>query len=398
MNLVLRASQCDRIFACPGSMLAAELVQRRESADGDEGREIHYQIASAAIEQLGAVADPPLAPPPRRIKLPAFSSWIPAWAIEHIRELVPSDWSLMVEVPLAYAYELPRPQPDCAAITFSGHLDVFAISPDGTDALGIDWKSGQVGADPAENNWQAAVYMGLAKRAWPDLRRVKFILAQPRVDEESTGIPRISETVLEGNALDRLNSVLADKACSVLENRHETDSGPKQCRWCPLANSQKACLCPSLQAEQAFMKARLTPETLAALANSPDDGLIGDFVLAGRTLAAPLKEVTELLHARLDAQGYVDSASGHRITRKIMKGDIEIPDKVAFRKAVEEVLPERERQDQCMSWSKGAIIEQIAEARGIPKESKKEASASGIWKDRLEGLVVQAERRILVVT
>jgi hypothetical protein len=398
MNLTLRASQADRIFACPGSMLASEYVQRTESSDGDEGTQIHYEIAKLAVDTLGALADPPLAPPCRRVKLPTFSSWIPAWAIERIRELVPADWSLMVEVPLAYEYALPRPQPDCTAITFSGHLDVLAISPDGTEAVGIDWKTGQVGADPAESNWQAAVYMGLAKKAWPGLSKIKFVLAQPRIDEESAGIPRISETTLEGDALERLNSVLADKACTALENRYETDSGPKQCRWCPLANSQKACLCPSLQAEQAFMKSRLTPETLAALAQSPDDGLIGDFVLAGRTLAAPLKEVTELLHARIDAQGYVDSASGHRITRKVTKGDIEIPDKVAFRKAVEEVLPERERQDQCMSWSKGAVIEQIAEARGIPKESKKEASASGIWKDRLEGLVVQNERRVLVVT
>ncbi len=422
LPLTIRASEADRVFSCHGSLLAAGQVPREDKGDGDEGAEIHFQIATRAVAELGAT--PPeeglVAPKlPDGYKLPPFSAWIVDWALERIKELVPQDWSLMVELPIAYRYELPRPvwvplseiiglipadhevkdgKVCIRYVILSGHMDIFAISPDGTQSIGIDWKSGIVGADPAESNWQAGTYLGLGKMGWEALINSRFYLAQPRIDEEATGVPRVSRATLEGDALNRINTALAEHVCLMLEDRYTTDSGPKQCRWCPLALSDRACLCPSLKGDEDFMKAQLTTAALAALKERPNDAQLGDFVLIGRTLAAPVKAATDLLHERLEAQGYVDAGCGHRITVKITKGDIEIPDKTAFRETVERILPERERQDRCVSWSKGALIEEIASARGLHKESKKEASAKDVWDTHLAPLVVQGERRTLVVT
>ena len=425
LPLTIRASETDRIFSCHGSLLAAALVPRDPRPDGDEGAYIHFQIALRAITELGAIApDGGLVAPKVSdgYKLPAFSAWIIDWAFERITELIPRDWSLMVEVPVAYRYELPRPvwvpvdeiEGDIPHefivragpvnevlvdhVIISGHMDILGISPDGKRSIGIDWKTGQVGADAADENWQAGTYLGLGKMAWEELDDSTFWLAQPRIDEEATGIKRMSDTRLQGVNLQRMNTVLAEEANKALEDRYTTDDGPKQCRWCPVALSDRACLCPSLKNSANFMKANLTKETLEALKAKPNDGLLGDFVLAGRTLSEPVKKATELLHERIDAQGYVDATSGHRITRKIQKGDISIPDKTAFRVKVEGVLPERERQDRCVSWSKDSLISEIAAARGIHKESKKEASATDVWANELAPLTVQEERRLLVIT
>jgi hypothetical protein len=255
-----------------------------------------------------------------------------------------------------------------------------------------------VGAEPAENNWQAGTYMGLKKLAYPALRKSRFILAQPRIDEEASGIPRISVTTLEGDQLDAMNATLAERVNAALENRYETDSGVRQCRYCPVALSDRACHCPSLKADLQFMKANLTPEALAALAATPNDAQLADFVLTGRTLTNPVKDATDLLKTRIKAQGYVDSGSGSRITIKTTAGDISIPDPTAFRQKVEDVLPERERQDRCVSWAKGALINEIADARGIKKDSKEETSGREIWDLHLAPLVVQGQRETLVIS
>jgi len=419
LPLSLRASESDRVFTCHGSLLAVPLVPRSERDDGLEGSAIHYQIAKRAVEELGATAEDGLQPVD--FKLPRFSQWIPQWAIDLLREKIPADWSLMVEVSFEERYELPRhvwvpvseiegPIPGdheqrgnevCIKyVVLTGHADILALSPDATEAIGVDWKSGTVGADPAESNWQAAQYTGLAKLSWPTIQKMTFILAQPRIDEEATGIKRVSDVTLEGAALDRLNSVLADEVNKALEDRYTTNSAPKACRYCPVAGP----LCPSIQSEVQSkvqfndMKATLTPAALAALKEPVTDAVLGDFVISGRILADPVKQATEMLHKRIDEKGYVDAGCGSRITRIIRKGDISIPDKTKFREAVEVILPERERQDRCISWSKSTLIDEIAEARGIHKESKKGDSAAGVYSAHLEPLTVQGERRLLVIS
>lgn len=433
MNLTIRCSGLDQLFACNGSLLAQSLVSRRESEDGAEGSLVHYLIAKRLVLELGATAPDGLAPPvlPKGYALPAFSAWIVDWAVEHIRQSVPPDWTLMVEVGLAYEFDLKRPvwipaeelmpdfmtHADASAgtwtdtsdpahpvlkvlvnrFTLSGHLDVLAMSPDGRQSIGFDWKSGVIGADPAEQNWQASGYDTLVARAWPDVDDARFQLCQPRIDEDATGIPRVSVSALNDNELRLMADVIVENVNLALENRYQTNSGMKQCRYCALALS-RPWDCPSLKGDSEFMKATLTPDALEALRATPKDGQLGDFVIIGRTLTEPIKAATELLHERLDAVGFVDADCGTRITRTTRPGDYDIPDKQAFHATLKQVLPAEEDRVECASFSMTEIKKKIASTRGIPQKSKKPGAvdASKVFDAELRPLTNQKESRILV--
>ena len=421
--LTFRSSSLDMRFACNGSLLAESLVSRRESDEGTEGSLIHYLIAKRLVAELGATEPEGGLPAPRLPKgyeLPAFSAWLVDFGVEHVRQNVPPEWILMVEAEFSYEYQLPRPvwipihelsekvptdavrrtvgdveEVLVSAITRSGHLDWLAISPDYTEAKGGDWKSVVVAVEPAESNWQAASYITLVHQAWPEIQSIKFQMIQPRIDEEATGIERVSSTTLAGEELDRMDAIIIDKINSVLENRYTTNSGMKQCRYCALALTRPQD-CPSLQLELQHMKATLTPEALAALRQQPRDGLLGDFVISGRTLTEPIKAATEMLHERLDVVGFVDADCGTRITRTSRPGAYEIPNKPAFAERLRSILPQPE-VDECASYSTDEIKKRIAKHRGIPQKSSKPGviDAKGVFDMDLRPLTTQKESRLL---
>lgn len=420
LPLTIRASHADTAFSCNGSLLAIPRVpERTDIADSIEGSLLHYLIAKRLVLEMGAVEpEGGLEPPvlPKGYKLAAFSAWIVDWAVGVVRESVPTDWSLSVEVPLAYRYDLPRPvwvpvseiigpipadhevKEGMVCIRYailSGHMDWFAQSPDGRETVKGDWKTGQVGAEPAECNWQVAAYEGLCKLAWEDTENSKFLLAQPRIDEEASGIPRISTTTMSGAQLIEMNSVLAEQVCKALENRYETNSGQKQCKYCPVA-AARPWLCPSLRAEEAFMKATLTPTLLEELRAAPNDALLGDFVISGRTLTGPVEKATDLLRERIDAQGYLDAGCGTRITQTSRPGAYKVPDPVAFFGKLRTILPQDEQIAKVVSPSMTRIKDEIAEVRGLPKTSKRGESGASVFDAELRPLVEQGESKVLI--
>lgn len=423
MSIAFRCSGLDQTFSCHASWLVQSLVSRRDSEEGVEGSLLHYLIAKRACLELGATAPDGLESPrlPKDYALPAFSAWIVDWGIERLRQAVPPDWSLMVEVGIAYEFELPRPvwipvselkdvpanaerrinngaeEVRVTHIVLSGHLDVLAMSPDGKRAKGIDWKTGIIGADPAENNWQAAGYTVLATQAWPEIESMEFDLCQPRIDDEATGIPNISTSKLEGEELQKMRDVIIEQINVALEDRYTTNSGMKQCRYCALALT-RPWDCPSLKEDAELMKATLTPAALQTLREQPNDGLLGDFVITGRTLTEPIKAATELLHERIDACGYVDAACGTRITRTTRPGDYEVPDKMAFHERLKDVLPDEADRVACSSWGMTDIKKLIAKRRGIPQKStvKGVLDARGVFDMDLRPLTKQNESRLLV--
>lgn len=370
------------------------------------------------MAELGAVPPDEGLPDRNDERITPFSAWIPDWAIRLLRDEVPPDWSLMVEVDYVETFMLPRPVwvpmdevvgsvPYGAIVengrvlvdrvTLTGHEDWRAISPDGRQSKSGDWKSGPTGADPAESNWQAAQYLVLGIGSWDSLEECEFLMCQPKVDEDATGIPKVSRVKRTRAQLERLRDAMIEEANLALEDRFTTNDSPKACRWCPVAASRPYA-CPSLAAQQSIMKATLTPESIAALAAEPNDAKLGDWLIVSRTLKKPTESVEEMVHERIKAQGYLDAGCGARITVKVTKGDISIKDKTAFRKRVEDILPEREAQDQCISWSKGELVKQIAKTRDIPQESKKVPDAKGVWDAHLAPLTEQGERRIFVIT
>ena len=418
LPLTQRASNTDCTFSCNGSLTAIPLVPARpDGDDGVEGTLLHHLIAKRLVLELGAVEpEGGLTPPvlPTGYKLAAFSAWIVDWAVRLVAEQVPPGWSLMVEVPLAYRYELPRPlwvpvseitgpiPPEFTVkdgkvlidhFILSGHMDWFAISPDATECIKGDWKTGQIGAETADFNWQVGSYDGLAKMAWPTLNTSKFLLAQPRIDEEATGIERVSTSTLDGAQMDAMNAMLAEEMNKALENRFETDSSVKACKYCPVG-----WRCPSIKAEKQFMKATLTPEIIEELKAAPNDAQLGDFVVSARTLSGPIESAEELLHERIAAQGYVDAGCGRRITCKITAGSYTVTDPVAFMAATRTMLPADEQISRCFRPSMTALKDEIADALKIPKTSKVGMSAASEFDARLRPLTVQGERKTLIFT
>ncbi len=422
LPLTVRASASGRTFGCHGSILAVPLAGKDEDdTGGHEGALIHYLIASRCVVELGAIApDGGLVHPtlPKGYRLPAFSAWIVDFGFRWVQENIPPDWALFVELPVIHRYELPRPVwvpvseitgpipadhevvGDRVCIRYvllSGHMDVFGISADGTQSKAVDWKTGPVGADPAEENWQAATYLGLGKMEWPSLLASAFTLAQPMIDEESTGIDRISTVEMSGEKLDRLNALLVEEVNKALEDRYQTDSSPRNCRWCPVAKL-KPYACPSLRASKDFMKAQITADLLAQLKAAPNDALLADFVIEGRTLAAPVKAATEMIHDRIEAQGYVDSGSGLRLTVKTKGGAYKLSDPAGFMAKAREDLGTDERMAVCFKPSMDKLKDQIAAARGIKRTSKNGVSAESVFDVEYRPMTEQSVARELVIT
>jgi hypothetical protein len=377
-----RASELARVLHCHGSTRLVPLVAKPEDGEASiEGTWCHWTAHAKIKSEYGAQGE--IGPEPVAPKNTAFSAWIPSFYVSVLAEWIPSDWSWEVEA--ALEWETDR-------FIVTGHPDDLAISPDLTEARGADLKAGYIAVDAAEFNVQFLGYIVATKIAYPSLRKITWRGVQPRNDEDS-GLQRVTEVTLEGEQLDRAVAYLEYEINKAIDNDLELNTGLTACKYCP-AQLQ----CPALIAERELMKLTITKESIAAIEQTPNDGVLGDWALAAKLLTAPLKEAGDLAKDRIEQVGYIDAASGPRLTLKITNGDIEIPDKTAFREAVERALPERDRQDRCISWAKGALIKEIAAARGIPQESKKDASAADIWSSILAPLTTQGKRRSIVIT
>ncbi len=379
MKPIIRSSSMDRCLSCPGSVTLTALVDEREGDEGHEGTYLHWAIADRAIRELGAT--PPeggLPPPdvPKGYKLPAFSLWIVDWAIRHIRETIPADWSLMVEVEMEHEFARWRNR---------GHADIVALSPDATRSIGLDWKTGRDPKDSAESNEQVASYLILKKLSWPTLRESEFQICQPRVNEED-GIQRVSRVVVTD--LDALVASMDARVCVALDKPMCLKTG-KQCTYCI------GMSCYAIQAEQKFMEITMTPEMLAKIKRTPDDATLADFVIIGRRLEKPLKDATEMLHERLDTNPVIVAGSGAQITRTMQRGDYSVPDPLKFMQAVRTILPDDESIAQTFTPSMTRIKDRVAHVMNIPKTGKASVTAETVFDGHLRPLVEQGQKRIL---
>lgn len=402
MKPSFRSSEFDRILSCNGSITLTRLVAPRQGDEGYEGSYIHWAIADRLVRLHGAI--PPeggLPPPdvPKGYKLPPFSAWIIDWGVRHVLETIPAHWCIFVEIALQneFALKTPRwetgPNGDRYFVdgwVQTGHIDVMGINPEGTEAIGIDWKTGRDPVDPAENNEQVASYMTLLKSEWPTLESITFQIAQPRVDEEA-GFERVSTVVVVGDALTALVASIDRRVQAAMDNAMELNSGLKQCRWCPASGPQ----CKAHQILKTKMKATLTQEDVARVKREPDDALLGDWIVAMRTLAAPTKDATELLHARLDTNPEIVAGDGTRITRKISKGSYSVPDPVKFMGAVRTLLPTDEMIAKTFTPSMTRIQDEIAAVNNVPKTGKSAITAASIFDAHLRPLVEQGDKRVL---
>lgn len=374
MKPTFRCSSLDRDLLCNGAITLVPLVAPRDGDEGTEGTLLHHASASRFIKELGATGD--IGPvPPGTI---GFNRWIADYYFNHVRDTVPQDWSLECEAALSYEWD---------RFILSGHIDCVALSPDATEAIGFDLKTGYDPVDVADSNWQILGYCVLLRRAYPSLNKVTFYIVQPRNNEDE-GDPRVSSVTLEN--LDAATTTLEARINAAMDNAMEVNSGHAQCRWCPVGLQ-----CPALQADLALMKIHLTPEAVAAIKHKPDPETLAEWVITARTLDRPTKDATELLHKALDSTAVVTSKSGVTVTRVIQKGSYDVPDRAKFHAALKAVLPSEESFIKTHEPSMTRIKDEIAVVMNVPKTSKNGISAAGIFDAQIRPHVVQGERRVL---
>lgn len=373
--VTIRASSLDRVLLCPGSLTLVPLVAPRDGQEGDEGTALHWLAHSEMVKDMAAVGDPgptPVMPPSL-----AFSHWISDYYVRTVRDIVPADWSLEVEAALAYEF---------GRFALSGHIDSLAMSPDATEAVFFDLKTGYDPVDPADCNEQCFGYGCLLLQAYPSLRRVTGYIVQPRNDEDE-GFQRISRPmILEGDVLANSISTLTRRVNTALDNAMTVETGMRQCKWCPAAMQ-----CPAQIELRKHMKATITPEYLATLTATPDDAAIAEIVMTGRTIARPLEDAEKLLKDRIRANG---EAAGIRIMTE--GGSYSYPDPHAFYRATRNRVPDDAKYAATVKPSMTALRAVLAEVTGLPKTAKKGESVASIIDSEFKPLAVQGVREKLV--
>lgn len=379
MKPIWRCSSLDRNLLCNGAPTLEPLVAPRQGTEGQEGDFLHWLSHSKLKVECGAVGD--IGPSPVVPKSISFSAWIADYYVRTIREIVPPSWSLECEVPLSYEFD---------RFILSGHIDDCAMSPDATEAMIFDLKTGRDAVDPADNNEQLFGYVCLLLRAYPTLRKVSAYLVQPLNDEDE-GYQRVSgPAVIEGDVLDRCIPTLEARVNAALDNSMEVDDSPKACNWCSVGIQ-----CPAVIARRNLMKMKLTEEHIASIKHTPDDAVLGSWVVAGRIISRPLSDATDLAKERIERQGSITSAEGVVITAKTGPGSYKYPQPAAFLAALRRRLPTDEDIAPALSFSISRARDAIAEKLGLPKTAKVGESGDSIVAAELKPLAEQGTRTVL---
>lgn len=377
-----RCSSLPRILGCNGSITVFPLVNEHESDEGYEGVMAHWMIADRLVRERGAV--PPeggLPPPdvPKGYKMPQASLWMVDWAVRHVLETIPADWSLMVEVEMSHDFE---------TFGLDGHADIFGISPCGTRAKQKDWKTGVKPVPPAPTNEQVSGYLTLSKLTWPTITEIEGEICQPRADEDS-GFQRISSVTVGSAHIELLAPTLDRRIRAAQGNNMELETGIVQCAHCV------GCSCPAIQAEEDLMKMTLTPQLLAKIKREPDDALLADFALTAKILDAPMTQAREMLVARLKAKGSLLTGDGTPVTLKTRGGKFKVTDSQGAWDAVNGLVPQ-DRMKDVVSYSKGRLIDVIAETKGINKGGKDPVTGESLFAAAIAPHMEQSEVDIVM--
>lgn len=401
MTPQIRCSELDRVLSCNGSLTLTRLVDARSGDEAGEGLALHHTSAVRMDRDLGATAPDGLGPHDPAWPSLKASGWISDFYVRHVQENLPHDWSLECELPLAFEFILPAPT-DVTVVEWidgrpvitrqpvdrfilSGHIDCCAISPDGTEAMGWDLKTGYDPVDSADQNEQMLGYIVLLKRAYPNLRRATFFIVQPRNDEDE-GFERVSSVTVNFETHDAIASLTA-RIGQALANSMELNSGKRQCAWC-----SAALQCEALKRLKESMKVTLTPQMLAQVKKTPDDATLADWVLSAKTLARPIEDAETLAKERIAEKGEIVAQDGTRISVKTGRGGYTVKDHLGLWEAVKELLPEPMRA-RCAKFSMSGLKDAFAEHMNIPKSGRSTVTSESVFDSKIRPHVEQNERR-----
>lgn len=378
----IRCSQLPQLLSCHGSRILIPRVRARPGKEALEGKVLHYLSAKRLVEQFGAQVPPGglVDPTAAGYKLKSNSAWIVDWYVNLVKFDIPVSWSLEVETTLEWEFK---------HWILDGHPDVIGTSADSKRGHGKDLKTGNDPVLPAEWNEQVLGYLVLQVMN-DGIEYGRFDIAQPLVSEED-GYERVSTLEREGGALRGLVSSLDERVCEALQDAGALNSGPKQCKWCPVGIQ-----CPSIQAELTHLRTLLTPQNLARIRAEPDDALLGDIIISVKTVEKAIKDAGELLKERLGVVGTIVAGDGTRISQKLEGGKYKVLDPV---KVLEELLDmiDVDRLAPALQFSRGRIEDAIAAQFDVPKAgSSSEQTAEMIFDARIGPYLEQGTRSKLV--
>ncbi len=381
---VIRCSQLPQLLRCHGSRVLGPLVPPLKGEQGYEGVYLHWMAAADLILNHGATKPEGGMPPPRvprDYKPPKNSLWVIDWFVRRVCELIPAAWSLQVEVALEYEFE---------RFILRGHPDVIGISPEGTAACIPDLKTGRIPTDLASFNDQLLGYLVLAAMVY-GVDSVYTEIDQP-FNSEDDGFPRQSHVEAKGSDLTACIAFLVEQVEEALDSEMEVESGMTQCRYCPAARHD---VCPAIRDDYDFMKTTITPEFLAKIKEQPNDAVLGDIVMLGRTLKGPIERAEEMVKERLGGGFEVVALNGTRISMNIEGGRYEVKEPELMLAALLTLLP-TPALAPAITYSTDRIKDAIASHYNRPKTGTSGNSADDIFKAKLGAFVEQGERRKLV--
>ena len=381
-----RASQVPQALVCHGSTRLIKRINGDHSSSAAHlGNWCHWQAARTLIDAHGALppdAGLPLPEMPASFKPSGFGRWMADYFVKAITENAEADMAILVEQEFEHAFD---------RFTLTGHIDAFAINAEGTVAVGADLKTGQEHVDEAEQNSQVLTYLVLLKKAYPDLKKITFLIIQPLNDPDE-GFSRITETEAEGEQLETLCAYLERELNNAIDHETELNSdGWKQCRYCPVAHTNQ---CPAIHEDFKIMKMTMTEEMVSKIKSEPTPEQLADLEIMRKKFSpifeAGNKALKEMIatNGRLESHGYafwIEEGNGKtKITDNARATEIlsVLPDETfhtlyEFKKEpIELALADKESQNT---------------GQKIPHDSKVEGRVTGksLFRDRFAGIIEQ---------
>lgn len=377
----LRCSELPRVLFCNGSLGASRRVTPRPDDDSSlEGVALHWLAHSRIKDELGAEGD--IGPEPAMPNSILMNRWIADFYFRVVKEAVPEDWSIVCEDSWDHTFRRFR---------LTGHPDDNALSPDETEMIGLDLKAVYNPVEEASGNEQMLGYAALAKLRYPKLRKLTWFVVQPRIDEEQTGVQRVSFATLEGGRIENVVPTLESRINTALDNPMELLRSIKGCRWCPVGLSAQ---CPELISARKELLMKMTPEQLAAIKATPDDATLVEWGRDARILSPVIESATDMLKERVRSLGSLPCGDGV-ITMKTTKGTYSVLDDQAFYAAHRRALPNEADYAATVKPVVGAIKDKLAETRGISRKGKG-VNADTVFDAEFGHLVEQGTREQLV--
>lgn len=379
----IRCSALDQLLQCPGSRTLIEtLGASSESGEAaHEGNWCHYEAARRLIAEHGAIGPEGGLPEP---ELP--EGWAPTpwshWLVDYYLNIVASwtdyDQALIVEDQLVAEFE---------RFILSGHMDLFAITPDGKKAVAFDLKTGNIAVPPAEENNQVLGYVTLLLMLYPDLDEITFLIVQPR-NNPDMGEQRVTHVVVSREDMLATREYLESQINDALDNPMTVNSGPRQCLYCPVKLQ-----CPAIKEDIRMAKVTLTAEHMASLKEHPDPEEFVEIETSRKVLEPVFDENKKMLKWYLESTGEIALDDGRRCVLVERNGTRSITDNEAAAAALQD-LPDPIYY-RCFKFKPSEIEKALAEALGLPKTSKKGQSAESEYRERLGDITQQPKIKMV---